>query len=275
MLLVHPTLLALAFLFNAFSHAWPTNNDLYTSEKQTTKRATPNIVGHLVKRANPTIGSGIDTNDPHRGGKLIAPAGTTDGGFSNALELMSYANTLPAEITDPIFAKYFFPDHKLIVQRVFSRLLGSDGVSGAPELANINAVAGTVSGNDPGRAELLRWDTENPELVIEDDAFVYPNRDEAEGCDFWEDGMTEDMYLLGSILLHEYTHWDWLLNPIHHGQVVDQDNGYGWKGARALDKSLALYNADSYAWYATEVLWASLCNVPGGYNDPDVAKRSN
>ena len=37
---------------------------------------------------------------------------------------------------------------------------------------------------------------------------VYPNRDDdADACGQWaEEGMTLDMYLLGSILLHEYTY---------------------------------------------------------------------
>ena len=37
---------------------------------------------------------------------------------------------------------------------------------------------------------------------------VYPNRDDNAGaCAEWADeGMTTDMYLLGSILLHEYTY---------------------------------------------------------------------
>ena len=37
---------------------------------------------------------------------------------------------------------------------------------------------------------------------------VYPNRgDDADACGRWEEeGMTLDMYLLGSILLHEYTY---------------------------------------------------------------------
>ena len=37
---------------------------------------------------------------------------------------------------------------------------------------------------------------------------VFPNRDDhADACSTWaEDGMTEDMYLLGSVLLHEYAY---------------------------------------------------------------------
>jgi len=43
--------------------------------------------------------------------------------------------------------------------------------------------------------------------------------------------------------------------------------GYGWKGARALDKSLALQNADRYDWFSTEFFWATICHRDGGYDD--------
>jgi len=268
------TALSSVLLFSTLSHALPAPGSLEVSKGGETKRATPNIVGNLVKRADPTIGNGIDTSDPYRGGKLVAPQGSTDGGFSNALQLMSYATTLPDDSTDPIFNKYFNPGDKQTVTNVFSRLLGSDGISGAAELADIVVTTGDVPADDPAFAFLDDETTPNPTMILTDDAFVYPNRDEAEGCDAWKDGMTQDMYLLGSMLLHEYTHWDWFLTSITNGEVEDQEDGYGWEAARALDKSLAIYNADSYAWYATELLWATLCNVPGGYNAPGVERRS-
>lgn len=56
--------------------------------------------------------------------------------------------------------------------------------------------------------------------------------------------------------------------------MIDQPNGYGWEGARALDKGLAKYNADSYGWYATELFWAIICVKDGGYNAPGVEKRT-
>lgn len=51
--------------------------------------------------------------------------------------------------------------------------------------------------------------------------------------------------------------------------MIDQPNGYGWEGARALDKNLAKYNADSYGWYATELFWAIICSKDGGYDAPE------
>ena len=56
--------------------------------------------------------------------------------------------------------------------------------------------------------------------------------------------------------------------------MINQDNGYGWKNARALDKDLAKYNADSYGWYATETFWAIICSTPNRYNAHNVKKRT-
>ncbi len=35
------------------------------------------------------------------------------------------------------------------------------------------------------------------------------------------------------------------------GEIIDQPNGYGPVNVRTLDKSLALKNADSYAYFAS------------------------
>lgn len=44
-------------------------------------------------------------------------------------------------------------------------------------------------------------------FVAETNPRVYPDRDDnPDACSTWEDEeMTQDMYLLGSVLLHEYT----------------------------------------------------------------------
>lgn len=67
------------------------------------------------------------------------------------------------------------------------------------------------------------------------------------------------------MLIHTSRHWDWFLGSLHYGEIIDQPNGYGWANARALDKTLAKYNADSYGWYATENFWAIICNKDTGY----------
>lgn len=218
----------------------------------------------FTKRAEPSLTPSIDTSDPLRGGKLVG----FNGAMSNALELLNYAVLYP---NPNIFAKYFDPVASQSVHDVFRRLLGPDKQTGAPELANIQIHPGEPA--DDGLAELaIDKDPEFPPLILSEDAFVYPNINEIDKshCDVWADeGMTLDMYPLGSILLHEYVPWDWFLQSIHHGEVEDQDQGYGWEGVRKLDKNKALYNADSYAWYATELFWSIICDRDQGFEDGD------
>ena len=136
------------------------------------KRTDPTVSKNaLGKRADPTIGSGIDTSDPHKGGKLISPAGTTTGAFSNAYELMAYANS-GGPTSDAVFAKYFNPGDRQIVTNVFDRLLGPDGTTGAAAMANIQVISGDTSSdpNDPAPAALEDFDNPNPNLVLTDDA---------------------------------------------------------------------------------------------------------
>lgn len=56
---------------------------------------------------------------------------------------------------------------------------------------------------------------------------------------------------LGTILLHEYTHWDRLVMPSLTSRVVDHECHHG--AVRTMPKSFATTMADSYGWLATEV----------------------
>ena len=59
-----------------------------------------------------------------------------------------------------------------------------------------------------------------------------------------------DWEVLGSILLHESTHYRNLVAPFL-GSETD-DLAYGPYNCRRMDKANALHNADSYAWMALE-----------------------
>lgn len=100
---------------DALAAALPASDAQYISHKAIAKRTNPTIGGKiLVKRAEPTIGDGIDVNDPQRGGKLVPrPDFPTSGAFSNALQLMIYATTLPGSTNDAVFRKYFNEEDKL------------------------------------------------------------------------------------------------------------------------------------------------------------------
>ena len=136
------------------------------------KRTDPTVSNDaLTRRANPSIGTGIDTSDPQRGGKLISPAGTSTGAFANASELMAYANTGNSTY-DAVFAKSFNPGDRQIVTNVFARLLGSDGATGAAAMANIKVISEDTSSDpdDPAPAALDCYNRSDPELVLTDDA---------------------------------------------------------------------------------------------------------
>ncbi|KAK4693902.1 hypothetical protein P7C71_g3582, partial [Lecanoromycetidae sp. Uapishka_2] len=265
--LTQPSFLLSSLLAGALSAAFPAP-DTHFFPNFLAKRSIPTIDSNpLSKRANPTIGSGIDTGNPQQGGRLQG----SKGSFSQAYQLMNYVTTTASEgqaVNKNIYVKYFDPRDKDSVLAVFSRLLGgTDATDGAAEMSNIKVEGGEVGPDDPAPAALGDYETNIPILILSEDAWVYPDYDpNADACKTWaEEGMTQDMLLLASILLHEYTHWDWFLASIHRGEIDDQEDGYGWEAARALDKSTALYNADSYNWYATELFWAIQICTKNGY----------
>ncbi|KAI4109895.1 MAG: hypothetical protein L6R37_000244 [Teloschistes peruensis] len=78
------------------------------------------------------------------------------------------------------------------------------------------------------------------------------------------------MYTRGATFLHEYLHFQKLVNHIYGGRTIDDQLLY--QGQRKVaygphatydnlnKKFLARINADSYAWYALQVFWTQVCN---------------
>ncbi|KAI1179715.1 hypothetical protein F4777DRAFT_574541 [Nemania sp. FL0916] len=230
----------------------------------------------------PQIGPGIDKNDPNRGSKLFPRPGLeTSGAFNNAFELLHYAINIQDTDQDwAIFQKYFNAADKMLVTALFTQILNNtkNDDHGAEEMIYVIVVGGDKDDpQNPAPAAITSIDTPQPTITITEDAWAYPDRDTyANACSMWDkEGITHDMYILGSVLLHEYMFWDWFLHRILHGQIRDQNSGYGWKDARALEKRMAIYNADSYCWYATELFWAIICRKKTGYdpvNDRNFSK---
>lgn len=65
------------------------------------------------------------------------------------------------------------------------------------------------------------------------------------------------METLGHHLLHEYTHVTEIVDPVL--RVRTEDHAYDFLESRNLDKALATNNADSYACFATELMWTAMC----------------
>lgn len=120
-------------------------------------------------------------------------------------------------------------------------------------------------------AELRDYSTDNPKIIICKKAGFghggiakgYDGVDKVV-CENFDPRMSWKMETLGSILLHEYTHYTKLVAPPLTKET--DDPAYGVSGARAYDKSLATNNADSYSWFAIEVLWSVICSKD--YEDP-------
>lgn len=80
-------------------------------------------------------------------------------------------------------------------------------------------------------------------------------------CDAVGKRVSMIMYTRGQLLLHEYTHAYDIMRPVFgEGQKSAGDKGYGFAKCRALDKGLAAKNADSYASFASELLWPTKCD---------------
>lgn len=120
-------------------------------------------------------------------------------------------------------------------------------------------------------AELRDWDQDHPSLVICKRAgfghggiykkYKKPKVSSVE-CFGLGPRVSWKMETLGSILLHEYTHWTKFIVPPMGAET--KDYAYGPKGARDLDKVKAVYNADSYSWLANEYFWSTNCSKKFG-----------
>lgn len=150
-----------------------------------------------------------------------------------------------------------------------SGLLGQITVS--PDFPKPNGKL-TCDDNDT-MAELRDYNADNPTIVLCDPgALGHGGIAKSYGtipavtCANFDSRISWKMETLGSVLLHEYTHWLKLVAPPLSKETDDVDDGYGPADVRALDKTLATNNADSYSWFATENMWTAICHTQ--YGDP-------
>lgn len=76
-------------------------------------------------------------------------------------------------------------------------------------------------------------------------------------CDTIGKFIDAKMEIMGHALIHEYTHLDVLVKPVVGKHVTDYF--YDPAKTRKLEKEKATTNAESYAWFATELFWSNLC----------------
>ena len=164
---------------------------------------------------------------------------------------------------------------------VFKQIVGPKDLRyGNSLLADITVVKdskqkdGQLSCNSPKiDAELLETDTDKPKLVVCPKAFTrgafsgkgYPGAPVVT-CDRCYPRISKKMDTIGTILLHEYTHWDKLMSPALRpgfSAVSTSDYCYGPFRTRLENEiiapELAIWNGDSYAWLANEIWWTQAC----------------
>ncbi|KAI9930813.1 hypothetical protein ASPWEDRAFT_171444 [Aspergillus wentii DTO 134E9] len=226
----------------------------------------------ISKRANPTIKG---YNDQHK--KQI------EDGFADAINLATYPQTIPAARVDPILKKYFHEKDKNTVIDVFKKITGdlTKGKDGSATLGDLHVVIDYPDPDDNNvlacdgdtMAELRGIDEKHPKLIIcEGAGFGHGGVSKgyhgvkAIDCGYLDEEVSWKMETMGSILIHEYTHFTNLVVPPLKDETDDIKGGYGPHGARHLNKDKATNNADNYSWFAAELFWSEVCGK--SFKDP-------
>ena len=233
----------------------------------------------LAKRTNPDTGDDLPDTDDHPN-----QLDQVETAFNDALELASYVlSNIDGDTT--IFPNYFDEGDRAGVKNVFTAIMGTTSIPENPTTGNDllgNLLVQTTDTDGLCTDQELAYsndeDPQNPFIVLCPNAFKKKavtalngaenpadNPDDAKhyiSCDDLKINghVSYLMNSLGSTLLHEYTHYDGLVESIFGAPIIDQDNGYGPVNVyNNLDKGLSPFNADSYMYYSLHILWNELC----------------
>ncbi|KAL9095585.1 MAG: hypothetical protein Q9165_002017 [Trypethelium subeluteriae] len=220
----------------------------------------------IRKRAAPSIGSGFEAQQTTQ---------LTDA-FDDALELARYVTS---DFQDAVFTKYFNASDKGLVKNVFLNILGGDPSGKGSDLLSSITITPKYLGfwddgecaNNDTEAKIYDWPANEPYIVVCNPG-GFGNGGITKGygtvkaviCEDLGPRVSDNMKTLGTILLHEYTHWRKLVAPPLSKATVDY--AYGPDALRRLPKENATLNADSYSWFATENFWTAICQTD--YQDP-------
>ncbi|KAI1280074.1 hypothetical protein F5Y07DRAFT_355799 [Xylaria sp. FL0933] len=231
----------------------------------------------LYKRGEPETGDDLPDVEPHPN-----QLDKVETAFKDAIELSSYVLSF-IDTDNDVLPHYFDPNDRAEIKRIFSTI--NNGDNGNDMLGDI-LVQTTDANNLCGGSTLSylkngeKDATETPYIVLCPNAFKKKavtalngkGPHDSDALDYYagcgQDGGEIDqnvsylMNTLGMTLLHEYMHYDKMIAS-SFGSITDNPNGQPGYGPvnvyDKLDKSLARINADSYAYYASQVLWTTLC----------------
>jgi hypothetical protein len=194
------------------------------------------------------------------------------------------------------FLRYFSEKDAEPVRKVFQYLLGPMG-TGTREVADVSWPLSILYGNQPSGGDRTnpcqvnptftawmvndRVDGRGPMIILCPRLFTLSPRPLLEwDCDHLPAYADIDIQTVGSVLLHEFTHWNILTLKASSLKVVDYGfglnamgvsndgnppHGYGPYNAMVLNQKAngvfkqPTLNADSYAWFALESYWSLKC----------------
>ncbi|KAI0457391.1 hypothetical protein F5B21DRAFT_501441 [Xylaria acuta] len=206
---------------------------------------------------------------------------TVETAFQDAIELASFVLDF-IDTDDDVLPHYFDRADRAEIKCIFETI--SNGWKGNDMLGDI-LVQTTDSNNLCGGTTIsylkngAKDATETPYIVLCPNTFKRkavtllkgkgPQDNDADkyyaACK--QDGGEIDnnlMDTLGTILLHEHVHYDKMITSSFSSITDNPESkpGYGPVNMyHTLEKRLARVNADNYAYYASQVLWTTLCKT--------------
>ncbi|OAF99062.1 uncharacterized protein CC84DRAFT_1191530 [Paraphaeosphaeria sporulosa] len=249
-----------------------------------TPSSSQDLSKSITKRGEPNTGADFDENEEPKPNTLEK----TETAINDALELASYVTSYIDDDND-IYPHYFDEADRAEIKRIFVDL--TNGQKGNDYLDKILIQKSDDDNlcDDQTLAYSNDEDTENPYIVLCPNSFkkkavtALPSKDidDEDALDFYTvcakdggdlgDTVSYRMNTLGMTLLHEYMHMDSMIKA-SFGSIVDNPNGNdGYGPVNVYDKipkDQARLNADSYAYYASHVLWTALCQQDFGAPRP-------
>ncbi|KAK4191327.1 hypothetical protein QBC35DRAFT_487933 [Podospora australis] len=229
----------------------------------------------ILRRGEPSTGDDFPDDPPFPNN-----LNKVETAFNDALELTSYV-LFKIDSDNDVFPHYFDPADKAEVKRIFETI--NNGDQGNDMLNNV-----LIQLDDPENlcddtdavtlAYMGNSESDNPFITLCPKAFnkkavtILEHKDindpdanqfyakcRADGGDIGGN-VNYHMNTLGMTLLHEYLHFDKMIAS-SFGSIIDHGRaGYGAVGVYdSLPKDQARTNADSYAYYASHLLWSVLC----------------
>ncbi|KAJ5579967.1 uncharacterized protein N7459_005952 [Penicillium hispanicum] len=208
---------------------------------------------------------------------------------SDALTISKSVLTAPETIIDAILPNWFYPTDKSTVLEVFQDITGPSPYDGSELLGegfirpdypdsqgNYNclpeddAETTTYEGHDA--ASIVICDRGFRNGGIDKSYGTGNSRVEAVTCDSLDTRVSDAMVTLGSILIHEYSHWTALVSPPLKEGTDDHTHATAYD-TFVGDKALALDNAESFHWFANQVFWTVKCGRAFAAPEPGARSR--